>query len=315
MFKKIAITTSSFGRYDKQPLRLLQGKKFSLVFNKFGRTLTPKETLELLAGCVAAVAGTERYDQKILGRLPRLKVISRCGVGTDNIDLKVCQKRRIKVFTTPDAPTRAVAELVMGFVLSLLRNIHLMDRSVRSQQWQKKMGGLFQEKKVGVIGFGRIGKEVARLSRALGAEIFYFDPYVKQAPRLLAHARKLNLKDLLRKCDIISLHLPLNPQNKHLISVQEFNLMKENAILINCSRGGIVDEPALYQALKKKKLAGAGLDVFEHEPYRGSLLKCDNVILTPHVGSYAKESRVRMELEAVSNLIKGLKIDKDLKEE
>lgn len=306
MIKKIAVTTSSFGECGFYPLELLERSKLSVIFNKQGRPLKQDEVLGLLDGCLGVIAGTEVYDKVVLKELKDLRVISRCGSGTDNVDMDTCKIHGIKVFNTPDAATRAVAELVLGLILNLLRNINVMDHDVRSGVWQKRMGRLFADKEIGIVGFGRIGREVARLSDALGAKVLYYDLLETQAPSVL-YAKKSEFKDLLGHCDVISLHLPFTPENRHFIGKKELSLMKKNSILINCSRGGIVDEDALYAALKNGKLLGAGIDVFDSEPYQGPLRELENVVLTPHTGSYAKEARLKMELTAVDNLIKGLK--------
>lgn len=301
----IAITTSSFGQYDSRAFNLLRRKKIKVFINKMGKTLNQKETLNIVQGCGGVIAGTEKYSREILKKLPDLRIISRCGAGDDNIDLEASQEFGIKVYTTPVGPTRAVAELVIGLMLSLLRHIPLMDRQLRAGQWQKKMGCLLMDKKIGIVGFGRIGREVGRLSALLGARIYYHDPFLNNKPGF-SFASPVEFKTLLKDSDILSLHLPLNEENKHSIGAKELAMMKPNAFLINCSRGGIVDESILYAFLRKNKLAGAALDVFGCEPYYGPLCQLDNVILTPHVGSYAQEARIQMEFEAVQNLLRGL---------
>ena len=303
---KIAITTSSFGREDSLPLKLLAKTKFELVMNPFARTLKEDETIQLVKECAGVIAGTENYDRAVLQQLSQLKVISRCGVGMDNVDVKIAQDKKIKVFNTPDAPTQAVAELVIGLALNLFRQVSLMDREIRQGVWRKRMGLQLAGKKLGIIGFGRIGQAVAKLAKALGVKVFYYDPYVKKSP--IAGVKALQLQELLKEMDIISVHLPYTDETKDFLSEKEFKLMVPNIFLINCSRGGIVNEIQLYSALKRGRLAGAAVDVFDQEPYQGPLKELPNVILTPHIGSYAKEARVKMELEAVENLIKGLKV-------
>lgn len=306
MIKKIAVTTSSFAQCDPYPLDLLEKNELSVVSNRQGGTLKQGEILELLKGCLGVIAGTESYTKEVLEQLKDLRVISRCGSGTDNIDLEICKILGIKVFNTTDGPTRAVAELVIGLIINLLRNIHIMDQEIRNGVWQKRMGRLFVDKEIGIVGLGRIGQEVAKLSSVLGAKVFYYDSLETQEPDV-SYVIKNELQDLLSHCDVISLHLPLTPENRHFIGQKELSLMKESALLIHCSRGGIVDEEALYAALKNGRLLGAAIDVFDLEPYQGPLRELDNVILTPHIGSYAKEARLKMELAAVDNLIKGLK--------
>lgn len=306
MKNKIAITTSSFAEYNPGPLTLLKESGFAVVNNAFGRKLGKKETLKLCRGCVGIVAGTETYDQDILGKLQGLKVISRCGVGMENVDIGAANRLGIKVYSTPEAPTLAVAELTVGLILALLRKILVMDREMRVKLWKKRMGSLLFGKQVGIVGFGRIGRKAAVLLKALGADIFYTDPY--GAEKETGDFIKVGFEELLRKSDIISLHLPYSQQTDKLFGEKEFSLLKQGALLVNCSRGGIVDERVLHSALKDGKLAGAAIDVFEQEPYYGPLKELDNIVLTPHIGSYAKETRVEMEVQAVRNLLKGLEL-------
>jgi len=307
MLRTIAITTTSFGQYDGRPVKLLKEQGFNLRINSLGRMLkSPNEVVDLLNGCVGVIAGTENYDQSTLEQLEGLKIISRCGIGTDNIDMKFCEKRGIHVFNTPQGVERAVAELVVGLILNLLRHISFVDRQLREEQWTKMMGELLLNKKIGLVGFGQVGQEVGRLLYALKAKVYYCDPVVQPSVKY-AFARKLDFENLLSECDIISLHVPLTPQTKYLMNKQSMGLMKAQAVLINTSRGGVVEEDALYQALKERRLEGAALDVFEEEPYKGPLSSLDNVILTPHIGSYAREVRIQMELQAAQNLLTGFK--------
>lgn len=305
MIKKVAITTSSFGESGSKPLELLENNQLSIIFNKQGRTLKHDELLGFLHGCLGVIAGTESYSKKVLEKLNGLRVISRCGTGMDNVDLEACKVLGIKVFNTPDAPTRTVAELVIGLIFNLLRKINIMDQEMHSGLWQKRLGRLFLGKEIGVVGLGRIGKEVAKLSGVLGAKVFYYDDQIQGSDS--SHGIKIGLNDLLNRCDVVSLHLPFTPHTRHFIGKEQLALMKKTALLINCSRGGIVEEEALYLALKNENFAGAAIDVFESEPYSGHLRELPNVILTPHIGSYAQESRLNMELTAVDNLIRGFK--------
>lgn len=301
MNKIVTITTTSFGKYDEKPIVLLKNKGFEVVLNPYERKLKESEIVELCEGSTGIVAGTETLDAGILKKLPNLKAVSRCGTGLDNVDLEAAERLGIKVFNTPDAPTLAVAELTVGLMLDLLRKVSHMDRKLREDQWQKRMGNLLCGKKVGIKGFGRIGKKVALLLKPFGCEIVYADPIVEDGT---LGFRRLSLEDLLSWADIISIHVSVS---ERLIGEKEFQLMKKGAWLVNTSRGGVVDESILYEYLKNGYLSGAALDVFEEEPYNGPLKELDNVILTPHIGSYAKEARVEMEMQAVVNLLKGLR--------
>ena len=298
---KIVITTSSFATYDSSPLDELGKNQIDYTINPYGRKLTKDEVIDLAKDADGLVAGTEPLNEGVLQNLPELKVISRCGAGLDNVDLEKAKELNIKVFSTPYGPTLAVAELTLGLMLDLLRKITAMDRELRKGLWKKQMGNLLTGKKVGIWGFGRIGQKVAQVLTPLGVEIAYYDIRTVEGAIPL-----MSKNELLLWADIITLHCSANADGKHAIGEAELKLMKDNAWLINASRGGLVNETALYSALQKGNLAGAALDGFENEPYTGPLCELDNVILTPHIGSYAKEGRIQMEMQAVRNLINGL---------
>jgi D-3-phosphoglycerate dehydrogenase len=298
----VFISTSSFAQYDASPLKLLDDAGMDVRLNPYQRKLTPEECLSLYQDIDGLIAGTEALTAEILKSAGKLKVVSRCGVGTDNIDLKAAQRQGIQVFNTPDSPTIAVAELTVGLMLALLRHIPRADRDIRSGKWIKRMGNLLRGKKVGIIGFGRIGQKVAELVIGLGAKAVYCDPAVnKPGYKSMPQGR------LLSQSDIVSLHLSGEAGDRPLLGHEELRSMKPGSWLINCARGGAVDEAALYRVLKEGRLAGAAVDVFGDEPYTGPLAELDNVILTPHIGSYAIEARIDMEVQAAKNLLKGLK--------
>lgn len=298
--QKIAITTTSFGAHDERPLDVLKNRGYELILNPYGRQLEKMELVDLAKMAVGIIAGTELIDAHVISCLPNLKVISRCGVGMDNVDLAAAQKRGIKVYNTPDAPTLAVAELTVGIMLDMLRRISHVDRQIRAGQWKKLMGNLISEKKIGIIGYGRIGKKVAALLKFFNCPIAYSDPAIKDDA---TGADRMALDDLLRWADIISIHVS---STEKIIDARELQQMKEGSWIVNVSRGGVVDEEALFKNLKTGHLAGAAVDVYEREPYTGPLLNLDNIVLTPHVGSYARESRVEMAKQSVENLLKGL---------
>lgn len=299
--KKIAIMTSSFGEHENSPIELCRKKGFEIVFNPFGRTIKPSEIVMLAGDAVGLIAGTELITADVLSKLPALKVISRCGAGLDNVDIAAAKKKGIAVFNTPDAPTLAVAELTVGLILALLRKMTQMDRALKDGKWEKLMGNLLYGKRVGIIGFGRIGKKVAELLKCFGCEIAFCDPCIENGS---SGVRRLSLTEILGWADIISLHASTRDR---ILGKEELKLMRKGSWLVNVSRGQVLDEKSLYEAIREKHLAGAALDVFEDEPYHGRLKGLPNVILTPHIGSYAMESRIRMEREAVENLLNGLK--------
>jgi D-3-phosphoglycerate dehydrogenase len=302
---KILITTSTFGKYGSAPLDMLRNSGYELEFNPFGRKLTKKEAMSIYQnGVLGVIAGLEQIDEDVLKSAKDLKVISRCGAGIDNLDIPAAEKYGVKVYNTPFGPTEAVAELTLTLIFSLLKNILTADREMRKGIWNKKMGSLLRGKKVGIAGFGRIGEKVSDLLEKLGAKVSYYDPFVdSDSPSIV----KKSLKQLLKESDIISLHLSYSDKNRNFIGKNELDSMKKTAFLVNTSRGGLIDEKALYDRLKRKKIAGAAIDVFAAEPYNGILTELDNIILTPHIGSYAKEARVEMETESVKNLLEGLR--------
>ncbi|MEW6407127.1 MAG: phosphoglycerate dehydrogenase [Patescibacteria group bacterium] len=299
---KILITVSSFGKYDQTPLNIIKKRGYEIKLNPYGRKLTKEETISLYQDDVCGViAGLEIIDKEVINNASKLKVISRCGTGIDNIDIKEAKRKRIKIYNTPDSPSDAVAELTTCLILALLRQVTLTDREIRRHEWNKRIGSLLKGKKIGIIGMGKIGRKVAKIIEVFDTDIFYYDPNVN-----IHKYKKVSLNKLLEAADIVSLHAAYLKKNKHLIGKREIEKMKKDSFLINCSRGEIVDECALYSALKRGALKGAGLDVYADEPYHGPFAELDNVILTPHIGSYTKETRIQMEIESAKNLLKGM---------
>jgi len=307
MTRKIFISTSSFAQHDASPLKLLKDAGMDVEVNPYRRTLTPEECLNLYQDIDGLIAGTEALTAEVLRSARNLRVISRCGAGADSIDMEVARELGIKVFTTPDAPTQAVAELTIGLMLDLLRGVSLEDRFIRAGMWQKNMGNLLSGKTLGILGLGRIGRRVVELTQPFNLKYIAWDISPDRQFGDKYGIEFAGLDELLTKADIVTIHLPYVAELKGIIGERELSLMKRDAFLLNTARGGLVDETALYNALKGRRIAGAALDVFEQEPYAGRLKELDNVILTPHIGSYAKEARVEMEVQAAKNLLEGLK--------
>ncbi len=300
----LVISTSSFDIDNNPPIQHLLQQGMQIITNPHRRKLTEDEIIELLSsGAVGLIAGIEPLTERVFQSAKNLRVISRCGAGLDSVDLVAAKNHGITVLNTPEAPAQAVAELTMGFILSLLRQISQIDQSVRQGEWPRTQGRLLAAQTVGIIGLGHIGRRVARLCQAFEANVIVHDPYANQVPTGVA---LMPLEQLLATADIITLHLPYAPDTHHLLNAKAFATMKPKAIVINAARGGLVDENALAEALQTGKLSAAALDVFEQEPYHGPLIECSNIILTSHVGSLARESRQRMEVEAAENLLQGL---------
>jgi len=304
---KILTSPSSMGQISLQPFNLLTEKGYKVINNPYGRKLTEDEVIELAKDCIGIVAGVETLSSYVMDSLPHLKCISRVGVGLDNVDLEYAKEKGIVVVNTPDGPTRGVAELTLAMTLSLLRKIPQADAALKNKQWKKQIGNLIFEKQIGIIGLGRIGRMVAELFRGIGNPVIGFDlfPDNQWADNKGVILKTFN--EVVAQADILTLHIPGNKDKSPVIAQKELDMMKNGAFLINIARGGVVDENALYNALLNKKLTGAAVDVFSKEPYDGSLCELDNIILTPHLGSYASEGKLQMEIDAVQNLINTLK--------
>jgi len=306
---RILITTSSFGKDDDSPLKLLQKTGYETIINPYGRKLTEEEVLNLILEVkpVGMIAGVEPITARVLQKAKGLKVVSRCGVGLESVDLNAAGSLDITVTNTPDAPTEAVVELTIGLIFNLLRKISFLDRELRKGNWTKESGSLVRGKRVGIIGLGRIGKRVAETLLGLGAKVVGTDiqPDYEWLPK--NQVPLVILEELLKQSEILCLHVSYTLSNEYLVGRKEMEAMPKGAYLINTSRGEVIDHDALYSMLTNGHLSGAALDVFDHEPYTGPLTQLDNVILTPHIGSYAREARVEMEIQAAENLIEELR--------
>ena len=299
--KRILIGPSSFGKPDAAPLALLASNGLTVVPNPFGRKLTKAELLELLPGMTGLIAGLEVLDREVLAQSD-LKVISRCGAGMSNVDVEAAKERGVHVYSTPFGPTRAVAELTVGCLLALMRQAPVMDRAMRAGRWDKRVGRQLHGMRVLIAGYGRIGRLVGELLQPFGVELMVYDPLYAGAGAGLP--RGVDLAAALPQADVITLHAS---GVGCLLGPAEFGRMKDGVFLLNAARGGLIDEPALRQALDTGKVAGAWLDTFAEEPYKGRLLAYEQVLLTPHVASYTEEGRQQMEMEAVNNLLEGLR--------
>jgi D-3-phosphoglycerate dehydrogenase len=304
--KKILITTSSFDLSNFPEYDSLVSEGFEIRLNPFNKKMTEDQISGLMDDTVIAmIAGTEPLTKSVLNRASSLKIIVRCGIGLDNVDLDAASELGIKVFNTPDAPTRAVAELTLAHILSMLRRICESDRMVRYGKWTSLMGSLLYNQTVGVIGYGRIGKMVCKLLLPFGAKVLVHDVFTNENTDEIKFVSK---DEIFSKSDIITLHIPYTAENHHFINIKSFSSIKKGAIIVNVSRGGLIDDLALYNALVENKIAGAALDCFELEPYEGPLVNLETVQLTAHMGSYAKQSRIQQEMDSVNILVKEMRL-------
>ncbi len=276
-------------------------------------TGVPKDELPKHIGDLDAIIirSATKVRKEFIDAAKNLKVIGRAGVGLDNVDVDYAKSKGIKVLNTPGATSISVAELVIGLILAVMRKIAYADRGMRRGEWPKKKckGIEMYGKTLGIIGIGRIGREVAKRAKAFGMKIIYYDVFKlddRTASELGVEYRDLD--DLIEEADVITLHVPLLPETKHMINAERIAKMKDGAIVINAARGGVVDEEALYEALKSGKLYGAALDVYEHEPLKESkLFELDNIVLTPHIGAQAKEGQTRAGIEIAQKVAEALK--------
>jgi D-3-phosphoglycerate dehydrogenase len=302
----IFVALSTFAADDRRPLDRLEASGHPFRLHRTGKRITAAELLRDGSDAAVILAGVEPYDSATLSELPALRCISRCGVGVDAIDLVVAQQRGIAVANTPGIPTEAVAELALAMFLALNRNLRLQANMMQVRRWERTTAHLLAGRTVGLIGFGRIGQRVAQLCGAFNARVLAYDPLVDAA---LAHGLGVALvprEHLLREADIVSLHAAKNTDQPLLIGAVELAMMKRGAILVNLARGKMVDEGALVEALRSGQLAGAGLDVFDAEPYQGPLCDFEQVILTPHSATLTVETRAAMELQCVENALQYL---------
>ena len=302
--RAIAITTSNFDMTNPL-LDEFRNDGWEIVRSQYGRKLTEQEATELLSGggVVGVLAGVEPLTEAVFAANPQLKVISRCGTGFDSVDRVAAAERGIVCINTPNAPAAAVSEMTIGMMMAALRRIPETDRLIRAGTWKALMGSLLAKRTVGIVGLGRVGKRVADLASTFGAKIKYYDPHVATAE----YDRVLSVKDLASQVDLLTIHIPLADDTRNIISAEVIDALPEGAIVINAARGGVLDEEALAKALQSGHLDCAAMDVFAEEPYTGPLRGLDNVVLTAHMGSYAREARQLMESEALQNLLTALR--------
>lgn len=302
---KILVTPTSLqpGSQSKA-LEVLQSYSDDLVFNPAGRPLTEDELIPLLKDCDGYIAGLDFVTEKVISSCSRLKVISRYGAGYDRVDIQAAKKKGILVTNTPGVNAEAVGELAMALILSAARKVTHLNETTRGGEWLRSTGVELKDKTIGIMGLGSIGKVVARCAKGFEMNVAAYDPYINEAYCKEHKIQVCTFDELLEISDIISLHLPLLDTTRHLIGKDAFSKMKPNAILVNTSRGGIVDENAACEALKSGHLGGLGLDAFEVEPPRNtSLFEFPNVVATPHTGAHTKEATSQMAAASVQNLI------------
>jgi D-3-phosphoglycerate dehydrogenase len=296
----MAITTSGFDMANPLLERIAEAG-WSVVRNPHGRRMTENEVLDLLgtSGAEAMIAGVEPLTRRVFRANPQLVVVSRCGSGLDSVDTEAAEDTGIEVFRTPEAPAEAVAELTISLAIAVLRRVGEADRLLRSGEWRALMGRSYGRSRVGIVGLGHVGSRVAAVSVALGADVGYVDRFVDDP----AYKRFESVADLADWADVLTVHLPHDAETHHTVNSEILDALGYGGVVVNTARGGLVDEEALFEALRAGRIAGAALDVFESEPYDGPLTTLPNVLLTCHMGSYAHQVRAAMETEALRNAV------------
>ena len=312
MTEKILITPKSFKTYKHKAYPILKEAGYEIIENTLGRTMTENEIIDLAKrDVIGIIVGVDPLPAGVLEQCKDLKAISKYGVGMDNIDLDKAKDLGIKVKNALGTNNISVAELAIGLMFAVYRNIPSISSGVKSGSWERVIGSELTGKSLGLLGGGQIGKEVAKRARGLEMKVSIYDPYFNDESFLKQYEIEIcrQFNDFISDSDIISLHLPVTPETKGIINKSVFELMKPSAILINTSRGDLVDEEALYEALSKKRIAGAAHDVLSIEPPSKDekLLMLNNFILTPHIGAFTHEAVEKMVLVSTHNLLEMLR--------
>ena len=301
---KVFVSTHPFGSTSKEPMKLLKSNDFEVRLNPLEHKMTSSELAKEIKDSEILIAGTEKITEDVFQNAPKLKLISRVGIGLDGVDFELCKKYGVRVAYTPDAPTMAVAELCVAMILDLARQITITDKNIRIGFWKRYMGTLLYGKTIGIFGMGRIGKSLVHLLSSFNVKFLVHDINPDIAFGRLYNVNFVSKEEVLKNSDVVSVNIPLKKDTIDYITTKELSMIQPHAILINTARGGIINENDLYVALKNKQIAGAAVDVFEEEPYNGNLCELDNCLLTCHMGASTIDSRTDMEVQAVEEAIR-----------
>lgn len=282
---------------------MLEEAGFELVCNDTGEKLSVEDQKALIKDAFGIVAGTEKYDADMISAAENCRVIIRFGVGLDNFDLAAMRKRGIQVGVIENH--NAVAEFALTLMLSAMKHLPQYDAVVRQGMWSRFSMYELRGKTIGIVGFGRIGMRLAELVKAFDTRVIVYDPYVSEETTQQRGVQKVELDYLLQESDVVSLHLPSTPETRHFINADTISRMKQGAVLVNTSRGELVDEAALFDALKSGRLGAASLDVYEMEPVKkdNPLFKLENITLAPHVAALTKETNYNAGIICAKSII------------
>ena len=304
---KVLITTVPFAAVDTSPITQLTVAGIEYVINPLGRRLKEEELAEMVGDFDGLIAGTEPITETVMQSAKRLRHISRVGIGLDSVDLLAAERRGIQVSYTPDAPAPAGAELAFGLMFALMRSTHVASAELHRGVWKRHFGRRMCDVKIGIIGAGRIGgRLLTHLAKLEFKQLFVSDENADLSIPSGLGIERVDKEQIYNEADLISLHLPLSVKTKNMIKRAHLLQMKSDAMIVNTSRGGIINEQDLAEVLNSGHLSGAAIDVFEQEPYDGPLANIDRCLLTSHMGSMSIDCRTRMEIEATQETVRFL---------
>ena len=306
---KILVTPRAFAKSGMAGIEKMRNEGWDVHVNETGKSYTHEEFLNLAKDVDGIIIGVDTADKEMMDQCPNLKAIAKYGVGVDNIDLEAAKEKGIKISRAIGCNSLSVAEHAMSFVFALSKNIYKATKNVKEGGWDKIYGFELYGKTIGIIGFGNIGKHVARIANGIGMKVCAYDSFPIDENYAKEHDVEIcTFDELIQKSDAITVHVPLTPDTKDLINLDVMKKMKNTAILINAARGGIVNEEDLYTALSQNEIAGAGFDVFTEEPPKADekLLTLNNFLLTPHTASKTKEADNNTIQASVRNILADL---------
>ncbi|MDG0813337.1 phosphoglycerate dehydrogenase [Cohnella rhizosphaerae] len=303
--KKVLVTATNYSALCAEAKQLLEDAGCEIVENQLGRPHTYEELIPLVGDIDAVVAGVDTWDEAVFKHAPKLKAIARFGVGVDNIDLAQAKAYGIQVTNVPGGNANAVAELTVGLILSMMRNIPALQESAKRAYWDRRVGVELAGRTVGLLGFGNIAQMVARKLQGFDVKLIAYDKFPSAAKAEALGVELVDSDEVLKQSDVVSMHLPSLKETHHMMSDAQFGLMKESAYFVNTARGALVDEQALYRALQGGRIAGAAIDVYEREPVAADnpLLKLDNLLATPHTAAETEETYRRVGLATAQALL------------
>ena len=305
---KILITPRSYGKTDASVLETIKQAGFEPVLNPYGQILTKPQMQQALADCVGVIVGVDPLDAEVLACAPGLRAVAKYGVGTDNIDKDYCAKHGIPVSITQGANANAVADYAFSLLCACARKLPYINGLCHEKKWNKVLGLDIYGKTIGVLGLGAIGKGVAKRAQGFDMNVLAYDVFWNAEYADAHHIQFAKPDEIFKTCDFISLHLPLTDETRGIINAESLATMKPNCVLLNTARGGLIDEPALIDALQTGKIAGAGIDVFNEEPPANeALYRLDNLIMGSHCAASTNGASEMMSRMATENLLRDLK--------